>query len=108
VLLDLKDTRDLINSLAMDRYAAAFRLLPTARKLLRSGETPDLRVAPVGDLRCGGGGDEPNATKEETARKRPGLVGLAGCTPAKHTCTLRERPRRSWLVARSSRRSQGI
>ena len=50
VLLDLKDTRDLVNSLVMDRYATAFRLPPMARKLLYPGETLGLQVAPVGDV----------------------------------------------------------
>ena len=71
VLFDLKDTRDLINSLVMDRYATAFRLPPMARKLLGSGEAPSLRVTPVGDLMCWGEETSLSAAKEETAHKHP-------------------------------------
>ena len=72
VLFDLKDTRDLINSLVMHRYATAFRLPPMGRKLLGSGETPSLRVTPVGDLMCWGGGDEPERDQGGDGPQVPG------------------------------------
>ncbi len=65
----------------MDRYTVMFRLTPRAREMLRPGEALVFdwhRLA----VCCAGAGETSLAVmKEETARKRKGLVRMKGDAP---------------------------
>jgi hypothetical protein len=65
----------------MNRYATAFHLTPVARKLLRPGEALVFEWHRLAICCAGAGETSLSVMKEEVARKRPGLVRLAGERP---------------------------
>ena len=65
----------------MDGYATAFRLTPAARKLLRPGEALVFEWHRLAICCAGAGETSLSVMNEETARKRAGLIRLAGGHP---------------------------
>jgi hypothetical protein len=65
----------------MDQYATTFRLTPRAEELLRPGEALVFEWHRLAICCAGAGETSLSVMKEETARKRKGLVRLAGGRP---------------------------